>query len=143
MWHFLEHYDEDIENIFVAETDKLEQKICYELTKACEGVDRSKKEKEQLEVKINDKKQTVQRGPLPSEERAKDSGPEMFNVNINEKGAAEKLVSQINKAISEDKQNEINEDEDDESEDDESEGDESEDDTKNLTDNIDEDKTEL
>ena len=124
--YFLENYDEDIENIFVAETEDLEQKICYELTKACEGVDRSKKEKEEMDVRINDRKQPVQ--------SSGESGPQMMNVNINEEGAADKLINQINNAIKEKKSNEIKEDEDEEDEDSE----------ENLTDNImNEEKTEL
>lgn len=90
----LENYDEEIENILVEQKDvDFEQKICFELTKACEGVDRTKKEKEELEVNINDKKQKVQSG----------NGPEHFHVNINEEGAAEKLVNQINMAVGEKK----------------------------------------
>lgn len=75
-----ENYDEEIENILVAESGDFEQKICYKLTEACKGVDRSKTEKEEMEVNINDKKQNI-----PS-------------ININEEGAVEKVVNQINMA---------------------------------------------
>lgn len=142
--YLIENYDEDIENIFVAETEDLEQKICYELTKACVGVDRSKKEKEELEVKVNDRKQPLHQRPASSEDKEATSGPQTLNVNINEEGAADKLISQITNAIKNKKTNEIKEDEEDD--DDDNEDDDNEDDgeeNENLTDNMNEEKTEL
>ena len=111
----LENYDEDIENTLVGESGDFEQKICYKLTEACEGVDRTKKEKEELEVNINDEKQKLQTGSAKKE-------PEPYHVNINEEGAAAKLVNQINMAIK-DKKNNGDDGGDDDEDDDEDDGD--------------------
>ena len=110
------------------ETKNLEKKICYKLTKACEGVDRTKKVKEELEVNINDRKQKVSQGSASQKE------PETMHVDINDKGAADRLVQKINEAVKNKKQNEVGEgdlDDDEEMED------------ENLTDKPDNDKTEL
>ena len=88
----VETYDEEIEDILMDDSEDFENKICYELTEACKGVDRSKKEKEELEVNINNEKQKLQTGRVDKE-------PDKFHVDINEKGAAKKLVDQINMAI--------------------------------------------
>ena len=127
MWSYLENYDEEIESKLVGESKDFEQKICYELTEACKGVDRSKKEKEELEVNINNEKQTLKSGS-----EKKDSEPDQFNVNINEEGAAEKLVNQINMAIKDKKPN--NDGDDDEGDDDERDDDERDDDDNEVED---------
>ena len=142
----IENYDEEIENSLVSESGDFEQKICYELTEACKGVDRTKKEKEELEVNINDKKQKLETGSAEND-------PEQFNVNINEEGEAEKLVNQINMAI---KNKKNDGDDDDGGKDDETDsddenyidedadlGDENDEDIENLTDNLEDTKTEL
>ena len=135
----IENYDEEIENSLVSESGDFEQRICYELTEACKGVDRTKKEKEELEVNINDKKQKLETG-------SSDKDPEQFNVNINEEGAAEKLVNQINMAV----KNKKNGGDDDAESDDENKIDEDADldddndeDIENLADNLEDTKTEL
>ena len=135
----IENYDEEIENSLVSESGDFEQKICYELTEACKGVDRTRKEKEELEVNINDKKQKLETG-------SSEKDPEQFNVNINEEGAAEKLVNQINMAV----KNKKNGGDDDAESDDENKIDEDADldddndeDIENLADNLEDTKTEL
>ena len=135
----IENYDEEIENSLVSESGDFEQKICYELTEACKGVDRTKKEREELEVNINDKKQKLETG-------SSEKDPEQFNVNINEEGAAEKLVNQINMAV----KNKKNGGDDDAESDDENKIDEDADldddndeDIENLADNLEDTKTEL
>jgi hypothetical protein len=130
----------------VGESGDFEQKICYEMTEACKGVDRTKKEKEEMEVNINDKKQKLQTGSAKKE-------PEQFNVNINEEGAAAKLVDQINMAIKNKKNvggdSDAEDDDDDEDDEDndnkidedlnEADGEEIE----NLADHLEDTKTEL
>ncbi len=145
----------------VGESGDFEKKICYELTDACTGVDRTKKEKEELEVNINDKKQKLETG------RSKDD-PEQFNVN--EEGAASKLVDQINMAIKNKKStggddgdddgddgddDDDNDDDDDDSDDEKDDGDDNKidedadmdnvdhEDVENLADNLEDTKTEL
>ena len=130
-----------------------EKEICYKLTKACKGVDRSKKEKEELEVNINNEKQKLQTGKVEE--------PEKFHVDINEEGAAKKLVDQINMAVKNKKNvgDSDDDDDDDEDDDDEDEDDEEEnankldeeaemetvegDDIENLADSLEDAKTEL
>ena len=132
----------------VAGAKDFEDKICYELTEACIGVDRTKKEKEELEVNINNEKQKLQTGSAKE-------GPEKFHVNINEEGAAAKLVDQIKMAVKNKKSDSSegdgkdSDDDDDDDDDDDNEIDEEEDDDddeediENLTDKLKDSKTEL
>ena len=62
------------------------------MTKACEGVDRTKKEKEDLSVKFNNQKQKVTMGGA---QQQADDGIQRMNVDINDPGAAERLAEQI------------------------------------------------
>jgi phosphopantothenoylcysteine synthetase/decarboxylase len=130
----------------VGESGDFEQKICYEMTEACKGVDRTKKEKEEMEVNINDKKQKLQTGSAKQD-------PEQFNVNINEEGAAAKLVDQINMAIKNKKN--VGGDSDDEDDDDDEDDEDSDnkidedlneadgEEIENLADHLEDTKTEL
>ncbi|XP_028395602.1 glutamic acid-rich protein-like [Dendronephthya gigantea] len=147
--YLIENYDEEIEGIMLDEgkSEYFEKKICFELSEACKGVDRTKKEKEELEVNINDKKQKIHTGD-PKKEM------EQFNVDINEEGAAEKLVNQINMAIKDkegtgggddDNDNDDNDDDNEIDDDDDSDMDNVDtDEVENLTDKFEKDtKTEL
>lgn len=62
------------------------------MTKACEGVDRTKKEKEDLNVNFNNQKQKVTMGGA---QQQADDGIQRMNVDINDPGAAERLAEQI------------------------------------------------
>ena len=88
---FPEKYEEDIEQLLMDKVDNTEQEVCYKLTKACEGVDRSKKEKESLDYRFNNQPQQVK-----TESASKDDdGIHRMNVDINDPGAAERLAEQI------------------------------------------------
>ena len=88
---FTEKYEEDIEQLLMDKVDNTEQEVCYKLTKACEGVDRSKKEKEPLDYRFNNQPQQVK-----TESASKDDdGIHRMNVDINDPGAAERLAEQI------------------------------------------------
>ena len=88
---FTEKYEEDIEQLLMDKVDNTEQEVCYKLTKACEGVDRSKKEKESLDYRFNNQPQQVK-----TESASKDDdGIHRMNVDINDPGAAERLAEQI------------------------------------------------
>ena len=131
----VETYDEEIEDILMDDSEDFENKICYELTEACKGVDRSKKEKEELEVNINNEKQKLQTGRVDKE-------PDKFHVDINEKGAARKLVDQINMAIkdkknvadTDDEKSADSDDDDDEDVDDDEDDEDDEEEAKNKLD---------
>ncbi|CAH3137260.1 unnamed protein product [Pocillopora meandrina] len=87
----IEKYEEDIEKLLMDKVDNTEQEVCYKLTKACEGVDRSKKEKESLDYRFNNQPQQVK-----TESASKDDdGIHRMNVDINDPGAAERLAEQI------------------------------------------------
>ena len=83
----LERHEEDIELLLQKKDvpDK-EKAICYELSKACEGVDRSEKPKEPMDVRVNDEKQDIQQGA---------DGINRMNVDINDPNAAKRLADQI------------------------------------------------
>lgn len=83
----LERHEEEIEVLLQKKDvpDK-EKAICYELSKACEGVDRSEKPKEPMDVRINDEKQEIQQGA---------DGINRMNVDINDPNAAKRLADQI------------------------------------------------
>lgn len=87
----IEKYEEDIEQLLMDKVDNTEQEVCYKLTKACEGVDRGKKEKEPLDYRFNNQPQQVK-----TESTSKDDdGIHRMNVDINDPGAAERLAEQI------------------------------------------------
>lgn len=91
LFFFPEKYEEDIEQLLMDKVDNTEQEVCYKLTKACEGVDRSKKEKEPLDYRFNNQPQQVK-----TESASKDDdGIHRMNVDINDPGAAERLAEQI------------------------------------------------
>ena len=87
-----EKYEEEIEQLLIEKVEDTEQEICYKLSKACEGVDRSVKAKEPFEYSFNNMKQEVKRKPPPPQE---DDGIQRMNVDINDPGAAERLAEQI------------------------------------------------
>ena len=91
MFLLTEKYEEDIEQLLIEKTgDSAEQKVCYKLTKACEGVDRTKKEKEDMDVRFNGQKQEVKNKPQKDND-----GIHRMNVDINDPGAAARLAEQI------------------------------------------------
>lgn len=75
----------------IEKADNTEQEVCHRLTKACEGVDRSKKEKEPLDYRFNNQPQDVKTESAPKD----DDGIQRMNVDINDPGAAERLAEQI------------------------------------------------
>ena len=85
-------YEEEIEQLLIKRAEDTEQEICYKLSKACEGVDRSVKPKEPFEYSFNNMRQKVKREPPPPQE---DDGIQRMNVDINDPGAAERLADQI------------------------------------------------
>ena len=87
-----EKYEEEIEQLLIGKVEDTEQEICYKLSRACEGVDRSVKPKEPFEYSFNNMKQEVKRKPPPPQE---DDGIQRMNVDINDPGAAERLAEQI------------------------------------------------
>ena len=117
------------------------------MTKACEGVDRTKKEKEDLNVKFNNQKQKVTMGGA---QQQADDGIQRMNVDINDPGAAERLAEQIKQQMGQggfggggredededddddddDDDDEDNDDDDDEADDHEVQGDGNDDDEK-------------
>ena len=80
-----EKYEEDIEEMLIDKVEGTERKVCYELTKACDGVDRTKKDKDKLDFRFNGQKQEVKH----------DDGIQRMNVDINDPGAAERVAEQI------------------------------------------------
>ena len=66
------------------------------MTKACEGVDRTKKEKEDLKFKYNNQEQKLTTGGAPQQN---DDGIQRMNVDINDPGAAERLAEQIKQQV--------------------------------------------
>lgn len=102
-----ENYDEDIEQLFSRKESDLEKKICYDVTKACEGVDRSKKEKEDMDVNVN------------GQEQQSNDGINRLNVDINDPNSASRLAEQIKQQMASQPQTGgSDDDEDDEPEDD-------------------------
>lgn len=88
-----EKYEEDIEQLLIERVEDTEQEICYKLSRACEGVDRSVKAKEPFEYSFNNMRQKVKtESPPPPQE---DDGIQRMNVDINDPGAAERLAEQI------------------------------------------------
>ena len=98
--------------------------MCYTLTRACEGVDRSVKAKEPFEYSFNNQKQEIKTEPPPQE----DDGIQRMNVDINDPGAAERLAEQIKSQLGQqamgggDEDDDEDEEEEEEEEEDESEG---------------------
>lgn len=82
--------------MLIGKTADSEKEVCYKMTKACEGVDRSKKEKEEVDVRFNDQKQEVKRGKAPQKD---DDGIQRMNVDINDPGAAARLAEEIKQQI--------------------------------------------
>lgn len=76
----------------IVKAEDTEQEICYKLSRACEGVDRSVKPQEPFEYSFNNMKKEVKRKPPPPQE---DDGIQRMNVDINDPGAAERLAEQI------------------------------------------------
>lgn len=116
----IEKYEEDIEQLLMDNVDNSEQEVCYKLTKACEGVDRSKKEKEPLNYRFNNQPQEVK-----TESASKDDdGIHRMNVDINDPGAAERLAEQIKSQLGQEGMGGgMGNDEDDDEEEEEEEGD--------------------
>ena len=129
--HFIhtEKYEEDIERLLIERTGDSEKEVCYELTKACDGVDRTKKEKEDVDVRINDQKQEVKTGKTLKQD---DDGIHRMNVDINDPGAAARLAEQIKQQIGQGAMGGGGYDGDDDDDDDEDE-DDSDDDEKEET----------
>ncbi|XP_001640330.2 serine/threonine-protein phosphatase 4 regulatory subunit 2 [Nematostella vectensis] len=90
----MDKFDEDIESVLIKKDPDPEKTICYEVTKACEGVDRTKKEKEEMDVRINDKKQNIK-------QQQPDDGIQRMNVDINDPNSASRLAEQIKQQIAE------------------------------------------
>lgn len=126
-----ENYEEEIEALLIRKETETEQKVCYALTQACEGVDRSKKPKEKLDFRYNDQPQEMQKEEAPEKP---DDGINRINVDINDPKSAERLAEQIKQQLGQQAlggQNEgddDDDDEDDEDEDDEREGEDDDDD---------------
>lgn len=117
---YSEKYEEDIEQLLMDNVDNSEQEVCHKLTKACEGVDRSKKEKEPLNYRFNNQPQEVK-----TESASKDDdGIHRMNVDINDPGAAERLAEQIKSQLGQEGMGGgMGNDEDDDEEEEEEEGD--------------------
>ena len=62
-FHYTERHEEDIETAFAERKENLENLICYEISKACEGVDRTKKPKDYsgIDLTTNGEKQKVEK----------------------------------------------------------------------------------
>ena len=133
---YTEKYEEDIERLLIENKGDSEKEVCFELTKACEGVDRTKKEKEDVDVRFNDQKQDVKTGKLKQD----DDGVHRMNVDINDPGAAARLAEQIKQQIGQGAMG--GEGYDDDDDDDDEEEDDSDDDEKGETQSS-EKKTEL
>lgn len=135
----IENYEEEIEQFLSKNSKDSEKGICYKMTKACEGVDRTKKEKEDLNVKFNNQKQKVTMGGA---QQQADDGIQRMNVDINDPGAAERLAEQIKQQMGQggfgggghdddaDDDDDEDDDDDDEADDDEVQGDSNDDDEK-------------
>lgn len=122
----IEKYEEELEQLLTKQSADYEKEVCYELTKACEGVDRSKKEKEEMDVRFNDQKQEVKKEK--STPQKDDDGIQRMNIDINDPGAAKRLADQIKMQVaqqqamgggSDDEDDEDDEDEDEEEDEDE------------------------
>ena len=120
-----EKYEEELEQLLTKQSADYEKEVCYELTKACEGVDRSKKEKEEMDVRFNDQKQEVK--TEKSTPKKDDDGIQRMNIDINDPGAAKRLADQIKMQVaqqqamgggSDDEDDEDDEDEDEEEDED-------------------------
>ena len=114
--------------MLVRKEEETEYKVCYELTKACEGLDRSKKEKEEMDVRFNNEPQQVQRGKPLQED---DDGINRINVDINDPKSAERLAEQIKEQLAAQQgggQDYEGDDEDDNDEDEDDDDDQSDDD---------------
>lgn len=121
----IEKYEEELEQLLTKKSADYEKEVCYELTKACEGVDRSKKEKEEMDVRFNDQKQEVK--TEKSTPKKDDDGIQRMNIDINDPGAAKRLADQIKMQVaqqqamgggSDDEDDEDDEDEDEEEDED-------------------------
>jgi len=123
----IEKYEEDIEQLLIEKTGDFENEVCYKMTKACEGVDRSKKEKEDVDVRFNDQKQTVKTEKPPKKD---DDGIHRMNVDINDPGAAARLAEQIKQQIGQGSMGGGNYGDEDDDEDEEEEDEEADEDTK-------------
>ncbi|XP_068761439.1 uncharacterized protein [Montipora capricornis] len=140
----LENYEEEIEQLLTKNSKDSETNVCYKMTKACEGVDRTKKEKEDLKFKYNNQEQKLTTGGAPQQN---DDGIQRMNVDINDPGAAKRLAEQIKQQVGqggfgagggnddddeedEEEEEEEEEEEDDDSKDTESDGEKKEDGTK-------------
>lgn len=117
LFFFTEQYEEDIEKLLIQKVEDTEQEICYKLTRACEGVDRSVKPKEQLEYSFNGQKQEIKTEPVQKE----DDGIQRMNVDINDPGAAERLAEQIKSQLGQQAMGGGDEDDDEEEEEEEEE----------------------
>ena len=124
---YAEKYEEDIEQLLIEKTGDFENEVCYKMTKACEGVDRSKKEKEDVDVRFNDQKQTVKTEKPPKKD---DDGIHRMNVDINDPGAAARLAEQIKQQIGQGSMGGGNYGDEDDDEDEEEEDEEADEDTK-------------
>lgn len=124
---YAEKYEEDIEQLLIEKTGDIENEVCYKMTKACEGVDRSKKEKEDVDVRFNDQKQTVKTEKPPKKD---DDGIHRMNVDINDPGAAARLAEQIKQQIGQGSMGGGNYGDEDDDEDEEEEDEEADEDTK-------------
>jgi len=123
----IEKYEEDIEQLLIEKTGDFENEVCYKMTKACEGVDRSKKEKEDVDVRFNDQKQTVKTEKPPKKD---DDGIHRMNVDINDPGAAARLAEQIKQQLGQGSMGGGNYGDEDDDEDEEEEDEEADEDTK-------------
>ena len=119
-----ENYDEDIEQVFARREADPEKNICYDLTLACEGVDRTKKEKEDVNANVNGQQQNT----------GQDDGIQRMNVDINDPSSASRLAEQIKQQMA--MQQATGGSDEDQDEDDAEEGEE--DDGENLLDGYDE-----
>ena len=121
-----EKYEEELEQLLTTKSADYEKEVCFELTKACEGVDRSKKEKEEMDVRFNDQKQEVK--TEKSTPKKDDDGIQRMNIDINDPGAAKRLADQIKMQVAQQQAmgggSDGEDDEDDEDEDEEEDEDE-------------------
>ena len=120
-----ENYEEELEQLLIKKAADYEKEVCYELTKACEGVDRTKKEKEEMDVRFNDQKQEVK--TEKSTPQKDDDGIQRMNIDINDPGAAKRLADQIKMQVAQ--QQAMGGGSDDEDDDDDEDEDEDEDDS--------------
>ena len=120
-----EKYEEELEQLLTTKSADYEKEVCYELTKACEGVDRSKKEKEEMDVRFNDQKQEVK--TEKSTPKKDDDGIQRMNIDINDPGAAKRLADQIKMQVAQQQAMGGGSDDDEDDEDEDEEEDEDED----------------